>query len=249
MSRPIRDRSVLRGDPHRQSPSDVALGSDPFGIAAPNQNPYGYGPFVYNQRFPGQYYLPETGNNYNYFRDYDPQTGRYIESDPIGLYGGSYSTYAYVSGNPIGNVDPLGLIDYTEQETAQLLQEAFNSVTAGRIQGTLNIYNNSKANGPYDFGYGKHRADTWARCGVKMDADHFANYMGGFQGAAYDRAFLWTTGGRAQMYVYAAGIYYHLMGKTKAVNDPFDLTGIPMINAGSGDGWNFGNGDSCGCSR
>jgi RHS repeat-associated protein len=48
-------------------------------------------------------------SHYNYFRDYDPATGRYVESDPSGLAGGSYSTYAYVGGNPTSNVDPLGL--------------------------------------------------------------------------------------------------------------------------------------------
>jgi uncharacterized protein RhaS with RHS repeats len=42
-------------------------------------------------------------------RDYDPAVGRYVESDPIGLAGGSYSTYLYVGGDPIDNIDPLGL--------------------------------------------------------------------------------------------------------------------------------------------
>jgi uncharacterized protein RhaS with RHS repeats len=42
-------------------------------------------------------------------RDYDPAVGRYIESDPIGLLGGSYSTYAYANANPINMVDRSGL--------------------------------------------------------------------------------------------------------------------------------------------
>lgn len=61
-----------------------------------------------NLRLPGQYYDRETGLHYNYFRDYDPSTGRYIEADPIGLNAGP-NVYAYVDGNPLSYGDPLGL--------------------------------------------------------------------------------------------------------------------------------------------
>jgi len=57
--------------------------SDPFGVLPPNQNPGGLGVFTLNLRYPGQYFDGETGLSYNYFRDYDPQVGRYVESDPL----------------------------------------------------------------------------------------------------------------------------------------------------------------------
>ncbi|MGW1986785.1 putative T7SS-secreted protein [Streptomyces collinus] len=58
-------------------------------------------------RFPGQYYDPETGLHYNYFRHYDPETARYLTPDPLGLTPApNPATYV---GNPHSWSDPLGL--------------------------------------------------------------------------------------------------------------------------------------------
>ena len=75
---------------------------NPFGEQAPS------GSLTVNVRFPGQYYDIETGLHYNYFRDYEPATGRYIQTDPSGL-GGGIATYAYALNSPSYFFDSLGL--------------------------------------------------------------------------------------------------------------------------------------------
>jgi RHS repeat-associated protein len=83
--------------------------ADPFGQLPPIDTFGSIGQFVFNQRMAGQYYDRETNLFYNGFRDYDPQTGRYAQSDPIGLHAG-INTYGYVGGNPLSYNDPTGLI-------------------------------------------------------------------------------------------------------------------------------------------
>ena len=74
----------------------------PFGIAAPT------GSVTVALRYPGQYHEAETGLFQNWNRTYDKASGRYLESDRIGLSGG-VNTFGYVGGNPLRNSDPLGL--------------------------------------------------------------------------------------------------------------------------------------------
>jgi RHS repeat-associated protein len=84
--------------------------SDAFGVGAPNQDVDGDGVQTdIPLRFPGQIADAHSALYYNYFRDYDPETGRYVESDPIGLAGG-LNTYGYVKGNPVKYTDPTGEI-------------------------------------------------------------------------------------------------------------------------------------------
>ncbi|WDM16386.1 toxin C-terminal domain-containing protein [Streptomyces lavenduligriseus] len=76
-------------------------------------------------RFPGQYYDPETGLHYNYFRTYDPETARYLTPDPLGLTPAA-NPVTYVH-NPHAWADPLGLSPCKKKE---VLPEGYTSSPA-----------------------------------------------------------------------------------------------------------------------
>lgn len=114
-----------------------------------------------NMRYPGQFYDKESGLHHNYFRDYEPRTGRYIESDPIGLVGGP-STYAYVEANPTSAFDPFGLCSCGLPNSSAFMSNYpdYNTYTGG---------------------------DVWRLIGGTLEASYGANSSGGVQNSCAAR--------------------------------------------------------------
>lgn len=46
-------------------------------------------------------------------RSYDPELGRFVQQDPIGVAAGQFNLYLYCGNNPVNDVDPLGLFDWS----------------------------------------------------------------------------------------------------------------------------------------
>ncbi|MEW1826506.1 putative T7SS-secreted protein [Streptomyces sp. NPDC088196] len=81
-------------------------------------------------RFPGQYFDPETGLHYNYFRHYDPETARYVTQDPLGLDPApNPGTYVH---NPHVWTDPLGLAPGCEEVKSKEKKEDFTNYNDAR---------------------------------------------------------------------------------------------------------------------
>ncbi|QDL27210.1 RHS repeat-associated core domain-containing protein [Stenotrophomonas maltophilia] len=131
-----RDVAVWSGD----------LKGEVVGATAPNEDPDQDGTlFEFAMRFPGQRYDPESGLHYNVQREYDPASGRFVTSDPLGLQGG-ISTYGYVKGNPLASVDPDGM------QAIPLLPPPPVVTGAPGAVGAHNGTDLSNPNGNWDFG-------------------------------------------------------------------------------------------------
>ncbi|XDT72080.1 polymorphic toxin type 17 domain-containing protein [Hahella sp. SMD15-11] len=84
-------------------------------------------------RFPGQYHDPETGLYHNTMRDYDPELGRYLQRDPIGLAGG-LNVYGYAYQNPLAYFDPTGeVVPAVAMDYARCLGGCLGGVAAGYV--------------------------------------------------------------------------------------------------------------------
>ena len=85
----------------------------PFGANLPDEDPDGNAQlFEFHPRFPGQYFDKETNLHYNYFRYYEPETGRYVSPDPIGLKGG-INIYGYVEQDPLSFIPYFPLEEFS----------------------------------------------------------------------------------------------------------------------------------------
>ena len=125
--------------------------TDPAGAVAWRAEDVGYDRRIvvdaiggFNIGFPGQYFDSETGLWYNWHRYFDPERGRYMQSDPLGLAGGN-NTYLYAAGNPVSFIDPYGLYCLSEKAI-----NAWGGGISGAVSGGYAL----KGGGIYGIGYG-----------------------------------------------------------------------------------------------
>lgn len=125
--------------------------------------------FDFSLRLPGQFEDPETGWHYNLHRYYDPDTGRYLTPDPIGLDGGP-NLYAYAGASPAMLADPAGLMEEHYDGPAHPLDLArigtrvhamFSEYVTNEVQAGAENGQIYRANNTYDSVFGSKRPDAY----------------------------------------------------------------------------------------
>ncbi len=102
-------------------------------------------------RYPGQYSDESTGLHYNTFRYYDPDVGRFINQDPIGLAGGE-NLYQYAP-NPVSWMDPWGWAGNPATAT-HITYQGIDAATGKPYVGYASMQGNQTAQDVLNYRYG-----------------------------------------------------------------------------------------------
>jgi len=167
---------------------------------------------------------PNSGLYYYGFRFYEPNLQRWLNEDPIREAGGM-NLFGFVGNNSINMVDLLGLKDYSEQETSDILNKARCEMDNTRWPWSLSKMADEHGSGAkYDYKVNA-EFDTFVVNGRKLVSDQFGNFIAGYQG---DNAGLFGYSG-----VRIAGWWFDYV-ESKARHIPFDwdADSVPDINAG-----------------
>jgi RHS repeat-associated protein len=174
---------------------------------------------VNNIRLPGQYYDSETGLHYNYFRYYDPRTGRYVTPDPIGQAGG-INSYTYSRNIPTSLTDPYGLdvsIVIRRDISSNLSTPGTVSVTSTKLAGGFEGYTLEL---PPGYERPRIRAGTYSAYQRRISAADKTKH--------YNPPRIHLVGGISETGKSMPGAQIHVG------YDPDDTTGCVLVGAGCG---------------
>ena len=170
------------------------------------------GPGDITQLFTGHDLDAITGNYFAPFRYLNPDAGRWLKRDPLGMIDGP-NMYNYVTANPLNWIDPFGLRTWTDDEVQDALDQVRCAAQAGPIQGLANLAFIHGPTGPFDMNTGPFKNDKFPVNGRNLNASEFGNYLAGYGGASY--------GAPGLLGAYAGGIALDFFdgGRTRWDND------------------------------